>query len=329
MGRLRLLVPDLQTLLRNRTRQQSLPLLDKLLNRAAMTRSGPCSRSQLLFNSFNWRKPQTCPAAALSMLAAGADPGSAVWLRADPVMLQADLNRVYLVGYPLTDLSDQEADQLVDGLQELFDDPAIKLIPVTANQWVLQLPAIPDCVFPDPDQARGGDLGEVLPRDSQFNYWRKLLNESQMLLHNHPLNRQRQAAGLTVVNSLWFWGAGTLPDKGQAAPPDILAGESELLRALARLFSLSILPLGELASATGRQTSTLAEFSTDPAATADQNLLRLEQNWLAPLINQLGRNRIQELALVTVTGHHFSLTPGRWKAFWRRHKPQPWFDMDS
>jgi hypothetical protein len=32
-----------------------------------------------------------------------------------------------------------------------------------------------------------------------------------MLLHEHPVNQQREARGAPVVNALWLWGGGTLP----------------------------------------------------------------------------------------------------------------------
>ena len=47
--------------------------------------------------------------------------------------------------------------------------------------------------------------------------WRALLNESQIVLHNHPINAVREARGAVAVNSLWFWGAGTLPDSVRCA----------------------------------------------------------------------------------------------------------------
>src|SRR3546814_15930088 len=57
--------------------------------------------------------------------------------------------------------------------------------------------------------------------------WRSLLNEAQIILHNHPWNARRAAAGKPPVNSLWFWGGGMLPDsvathQGQVASDDVL-----------------------------------------------------------------------------------------------------------
>ena len=55
------------------------------------------------------------------------------------------------------------------------------------------------------DPATGADYTSVV---------RMLLNEVQVLLHQHPLNAARQTRGLPPVNSVWFWGAGRLPAPG-------------------------------------------------------------------------------------------------------------------
>ena len=53
------------------------------------------------------------------------------------------------------------------------------------------------------------------------------------MLHNHPLNAQRIAAGLAPVNSLWFWGAGALPDHVRTRFAGVRS-DDERLQALAR-----------------------------------------------------------------------------------------------
>src|SRR2546430_884920 len=37
-----------------------------------------------------------------------------------------------------------------------------------------------------------------------------LMNEAQMLLHEHPVNAEREARGLPALNSIWFWGGGVI-----------------------------------------------------------------------------------------------------------------------
>jgi len=59
-----------------------------------------------------------------------------------------------------------------------------------------------------------------LPENSDNNHakikWRRLQNELQMLLHDHPVNAAREARGELAINGIWFWGAGAF--RGKAVP---------------------------------------------------------------------------------------------------------------
>jgi hypothetical protein len=59
---------------------------------------------------------------------------------------------------------------------------------------------------------------------------RRLQNEVQMLLHEHPINQQREQKGLLAVNSFWLSGTGV----SQAA-----AGEAPTLDARLRRAALA------------------------------------------------------------------------------------------
>ncbi|MFY8017796.1 MAG: hypothetical protein ACOVN9_06745 [Inhella sp.] len=50
----------------------------------------------------------------------------------------------------------------------------------------------------------------------QERWLRRMTNEAQMLLHEHPVNQERVAQGLLPVNTIWWWGAGAL--QGQPLP---------------------------------------------------------------------------------------------------------------
>ena len=41
--------------------------------------------------------------------------------------------------------------------------------------------------------------------------WHSILNEIQMVLHEHPVNEAREGRGEPPVNSVWLWGAGPMP----------------------------------------------------------------------------------------------------------------------
>ena len=41
--------------------------------------------------------------------------------------------------------------------------------------------------------------------------WEFNVNTNNLIINDHPLNRERAAGGKNKANSLWFWGAGTKP----------------------------------------------------------------------------------------------------------------------
>jgi len=73
-----------------------------------------------------------------------------------------------------------------------------------------------------------------LPEGDNARQWRSLLNEAQIVLTQHPLNAQRARRGLPPVNSVWFWGAGVLPQWVRCGFARIYTND-ETATALARL----------------------------------------------------------------------------------------------
>jgi hypothetical protein len=103
------------------------------------------------------------------------------------------------------------------------------------ERWYLQLARearLPE--FATPEVALGRDLLEMLPAGAEGARWRALLNEAQVILHNHPVNAQRAARGAVAANSLWFWGGGLLPDAVSTTVAGVRSEDVEL-QALARL----------------------------------------------------------------------------------------------
>src|SRR3546814_7921528 len=56
-------------------------------------------------------------------------------------------------------------------------------------------------------------IHDLLPAGNDGRRWRAVLNEAQIVLHNHPVNAERVRSGRMPVNSLWFHGGGRLPDQ--------------------------------------------------------------------------------------------------------------------
>ncbi|TAL85913.1 MAG: phosphoglycerate mutase [Rhodanobacter sp.] len=181
-------------------------------------------------------------AAALTRDFLTGDAGDDNWLAADPAWVQPDLTGVRLLACGHLGLQMDEALNLAEPLRPLFGEAGMQLEISTPDRWHVRLPG--DASWPDfaaPEQALGEDLSQHLPQGVEGRRWRVLLNEIQVVLHQHPRNAQRRAAGLAPVNSLWLWGGGCLPQRLHSPRHGVVADDL-LLNAMASRAGLARRP---------------------------------------------------------------------------------------
>ncbi|BDU16854.1 phosphoglycerate mutase [Lysobacter auxotrophicus] len=257
--------------------------------------------------------PRGWPVAAASRQRDAGDAAGAAWLRADPAYVRPDINGARLLSYgEALGLNAQDAAALLKPLKPLFGDAGFPIDAPAPSRWYLRLPTgakWPE--FTAPEQALGADLFDELPQGPDGRRWRALLSEAQVVLHNHPLNAQRAAAGLAPVNSLWFWGAGTLPDRVQSAYTRI-ASDDESVTALAAIGGVDV--AAKPASWNGRADAGNTLYDLRDA----RDLALLERGWFAPLLQAVGGGELKQLRVEFDDGARYDLARSqRWR-FWRR-----------
>lgn len=255
--------------------------------------------------------PSGWPLAALTRQMEAGDAGEHAWVRADPAHVRADLTAVRLLACGALGLDRAQTDTLLRALQPLFDDAGWALSAPTPERWYLRLPrdsALP--AFCAPERALGDEIHDLLPAGPEGRRWRSLLNEAQIVLHNHPLNAERSARGRLAVNSLWFFGAGTLPQQVATEAAAIASDDIELC-AFAHAAGIVSTPLPP-------------GFADVPVATDLIDLRHhrdaqgLARDWLVPLQGALSTGRVERVVLDFADGSGFALTHAqRWR-FWRR-----------
>jgi hypothetical protein len=244
--------------------------------------------------------PRGWPMAAITRQAERGDAALHAWLRADPVFVRPDAGGARLMGWGNLGLGRDEAEAFLRPLKPLFGDSGFPISATDPDHWYLMLPReakLP--AFTDPVDGLGEDLLAHLPDGPEGKRWRALLNEAQILLHNHPRNAERLAAGLPPVNSLWFWGGGVLPDAVSCACEQVVGDDPEL-RALAELARGHV---------------------PNRAAGSVLQDLRRERDWRAVetlATDALADHRGQTVVLDFADGARWQLTRRqRWR-FWRR-----------
>jgi hypothetical protein len=161
------------------------------------------------------------------------DAGRDAWLRADPVYVAPDINGARLLAHAdALALNDTDAQVLLSALKPLFNDAGFALDAPHPTRWYLRMAAatpLPD--FIDLEDVLGANLLDHLPNgnDGSTARWHALLNEAQIVLHQHPWNQRRAEQGHPMVNSLWFWGAGILPDYVSSRYREVRSHDPQLL----------------------------------------------------------------------------------------------------
>jgi hypothetical protein len=131
-----------------------------------------------------------------------------------------------------------------------------------------------------------------LPRGPDAGGLRRLMTELQMLLHEHPVNAQRQLRGWPALNAIWMHGEGMLSEVSAVALP-AACGDDVYLRGIYSLHGQPVKPTATNATELLSQVSgpTVAVIDvTDPET--------LDEQWLAPLARALMSGAIAKLTVV-------------------------------
>ncbi|MDO5667203.1 MAG: hypothetical protein Q4G44_05210 [Alcaligenaceae bacterium] len=106
---------------------------------------------------------------------------------------------------------------LFEAVKYLFADKKIKLIAINVDHWVISLPQSLVHNISSPNLLSYQALHDYWPKEESNQALRQLLNEVQMLWHEHPVNQTRKEQGLREINSPWIYG-GAHPKQIEAQP---------------------------------------------------------------------------------------------------------------
>ena len=136
------------------------------------------------------------------------------FLRADPVHLRADKNRVYLFDYTSFELKRDEALEIVSKLNRFFESDGIKFhVGVSPYRWYAEgIDSFP-IDLPSPSMMNGLPLETSISNMFGYKKLKTVISEIQMILFDLSLNNSRVKSGSLPINSLWFWGGGDLAFK--------------------------------------------------------------------------------------------------------------------
>lgn len=287
--------------------------LRRWLARGDRLPDAPAVRAFVLRELFRFAG-DSLPIAALRHHCHADDAATGTWLCADPAWVQSEATGARLMTCPASDLDGRDALKLAGAIGPLFGDEGMSLVVDTPSAWCVRVvDGAPLAAFTDPTDAVGVSLIHCLPEGEAGRHWRRLFTEAQVILHAHPVNAARAAAGLQPVNALWFWGAGQLP-RSVGTHVRIVASADDALRGLARLAGASCRdPSPEVFESPDRASDALLDLDHPGQQAAGRAAAWLPycQRWL-----RAGRFGAVELAFAS--GERFRIKRRhRWR-FWRR-----------
>jgi hypothetical protein len=208
-----LLVEDLQLLARALPVGSRYPALERVLARGKQRQVLSPSPNHLRYQLFSANSSRQLSVAALTRADdCGVLPeAGSYWLRADPVTMRADRTQVFTTSCGFADLDQAERDEINRIVVAAMQHEGISTPDCQNGHWCFALDAPLDFEFMPLHQALGLDVAEALPSSREAIPWKRLLTEIQVDLHQSEVNVRRRAGGLQEINSVWFWGGGTLP----------------------------------------------------------------------------------------------------------------------
>lgn len=320
-------------------RDLQLPALENLLARCSLTENESHGIESWLCEAFGVRRQQDWPVAPVTLQIDGSEEMKGAqdyWMRADPVHLRLEHDRVVLADSQVFRISREEAHELSGFLNRHFSahgQEEIAFLPLQPNRWYFRVTRHSPASTHPVSQAINRDVTELLPFGTNSAFWRGLFNEIQMLLHEHPVNQSREARGEFTINSIWFWGGGVLP-RTPACSYTHLWNNDIFAASLASICGISHadLPAGmdgwQHSVAAGRHLVLLdvlqGKAQYEDAYGWREGLKRLERDWFTPLEESLRQKRFDHITLTALgecTTKNFAASRGDLRKFWRRSKP--------
>lgn len=305
----------------------SVPMLEKLLSRGQTERCPGHDYLTTLFSLFGYPPSAEAdlPIGAVN-IHADAEASEGCWMRADPVHLRPDRDRLLLFHHERLDITPEEADELSKRFNAHFNEEPFRLLAPEPEHWYLQLDHCPDLKTHHLDQVVGHHIEPFMPKGEDARRWRQWLNEMQMLLFQSPVNQRRESSGRLTINGIWLSGVGRLPTMGQCPFAKVM-GDERSARGLARLAHIEIEPVpgeGEtLWNPSGDNLMVLTDL-VQPVLDADpiawrEAIQRVEQMAVSA-IAELQRNKQAELLIYPCNGQAYHVTHQSLRRFWRRSK---------
>jgi 2,3-bisphosphoglycerate-independent phosphoglycerate mutase len=121
-------------------------------------------------------------------------------------------SKLYMEDFSAGHISTEEAHELVETLQKELGSAEIEFHAGVGYRHLMVWRGGKDGMrSTPPHDITGRTVLEHFPKGDGAETLISIMNSSQMVLHDHPVNKKRKEAGLLPANSAWLWGHGKTP----------------------------------------------------------------------------------------------------------------------
>ena len=149
----------------------------------------------------------------LEAAAMGVDLGPEdVAFRCNLVTLLAVQDGIVMSDFSAGHIENEDAEKLITDLNEAVGDENISFYPgVSYRHLMVWKNGKTELELTPPHDISDRNVRAYMPKGDGSDFLHNLMNEAQMFLKNHPVNKQRATAKKKEANSVWFWGHGKKP----------------------------------------------------------------------------------------------------------------------
>lgn len=288
--------------------------------------------------SFLFHQPSCLPIAATKAGVEINDVNEKLfWLSVDPVQMVPDRDTLVLIPGNTLQISDDESKALITAFNQHFADDKVELIWASATRWYLSIKQPVDIQTTNIEKLAYQSVNDYYPKGNAAQYWRQLINETQMLFYTHPVNENRREQGWPEINSVWIWGEGKI-DSSQVLNRNDAAiySQNVYLSGMAKLTHSQLYAepanyqawLNQIQSANDLKINkhfiSLNSISDNLETLQLEDwiilLKQLETDWFNPLLNAVKSGKIDSLLLDLGQESRSHIKPSNLRRFWRLKK---------
>jgi hypothetical protein len=181
-------------------------------------------------------------------------------------------------------------------LNEHFAQDGLVFYIGKSGAWYLRTDKAAQITTTLPSIAMDKNVHHFMPQGPDSAKWKAILNEVQMLLHEHPANEEREASAEVAVNSVWLSGGGVMPIfKGLQHDVDLhdvnlTVADDVLNQGLAKLANIDNQSLPASLDALFKKNVQHVRLQLSQTS-------HLDTTWFEPLFAALKNKQIEQLTL--------------------------------